>query len=100
MKEAFSVQHPKQVIDILGLWGDSADNIPGCPGVGEKRAKELIAAYDSIPGIYEHVNELKGKLKENLITFKEQVEQSYYLATICLDVPVEFNETDLSYNFV
>ena len=91
VKEKFGVKEPKQVIDILGLWGDAADNIPGCPGVGEKRAKELIEKYDSIDGIYEHVDEIKGKLKENLINSKEQVKQSYELATICLDVPVERN---------
>lgn len=95
VKTKFGIEHPKQVIDILALWGDSADNIPGCPGVGEKRAKDMINAYGSIDGIYEHVEELKGKQKENMINFEEQVRLSYRLATIRLDVPVELNEKEL-----
>ncbi|MBK3516586.1 DNA polymerase I [Carboxylicivirga marina] len=91
IKEKFEIDNPLQVIDILALWGDAADNIPGCPGVGEKRAKDLIKAYGSIPGIYEHIDELKGKQKENMINFRKQVEDSYYLATIRLDVPVELD---------
>ena len=95
VKENFSVENPLQVIDILALWGDAADNIPGCPGVGEKRAKDLIKAYGSIKGIYEHVEELKGKQKENMINFREQVELSHHLATIRLDVPVELDAESL-----
>lgn len=95
VKENFSIEKPSQVIDILGLWGDSADNIPGCPGVGEKRAKELIANYQSIGGIYENIDNLKGKLKENLENNKEQVELSYHLATIKTDVPLELDEKSL-----
>lgn len=85
------IDNPLQVIDILGLWGDSSDNIPGCPGIGEKTATKLINAYGSIEGIYEHIDELKGKQKENLINFKEQVMLSKELVTIKLDVPVEFD---------
>ncbi|TRX71674.1 DNA polymerase I [Carboxylicivirga sp. M1479] len=95
VKEKFSVSEPIQVIDILALWGDAADNIPGCPGVGEKRAKDLIKAYGNIPNIYEHIEELKGKQKENMINFREQVELSYRLATIRLDVPVDLDEKAL-----
>ncbi|MCU4174151.1 DNA polymerase I [Carboxylicivirga sp. N1Y90] len=95
VKAKFGIEKPIQVIDILALWGDSADNIPGCPGVGEKRAKDMINAYGSIDGIYEHVEELKGKQKENMINFEEQVRLSYHLATIRLDVPVELNEKEL-----
>jgi DNA polymerase-1 len=95
VKDKFDIENPLQVIDILALWGDAADNIPGCPGVGEKRAKDLIKAYGSIPGIYEHIDELKGKQKENMINFREQVELSYRLATIRLDVPVELDEEAL-----
>lgn len=91
VKEKFEVESPLQVIDILALWGDAADNIPGCPGIGEKRAKELIKAYGSIQGIYDHIDELKGKQKENMINFRKQVELSYRLATIRLDVPVELD---------
>ncbi|WP_430811404.1 MULTISPECIES: DNA polymerase I [unclassified Carboxylicivirga] len=89
VKDKFEVESPMQVIDILALWGDAADNIPGCPGVGEKRAKDLIKNFGSIAGIYEHIDELKGKQKENMVNFREQVELSYRLATIRLDVPVE-----------
>lgn len=95
VNEKFSVSNPLQVIDILGLWGDSVDNIPGAPGIGEKTAKALIASYGSIEGIYEHINELKGKQKENLIAFKEQVMLSKFLATIKIDVPIDYS----SYNF-
>ncbi|MDR1761895.1 MAG: DNA polymerase I [Bacteroidales bacterium] len=95
VKEKFSVNNPMQVIDILGLWGDSVDNIPGAPGIGEKTAKALIAHYHSIEGVYEHIDELKGKQKENLITFKPRIMLSKQLATIKIDVPIDFN----SYNF-
>ncbi|MBR8537292.1 DNA polymerase I [Carboxylicivirga sediminis] len=95
VKEKFEIDNPLQVIDILALWGDTADNIPGCPGVGEKRAKDLIKAYGSINGIYDHIDELKGKQKENMINFREQVELSYRLATIRLDVPVELDANAL-----
>ncbi|WP_439182136.1 DNA polymerase I [Carboxylicivirga taeanensis] len=91
VKEKFEIDEPHQVIDILALWGDTADNIPGCPGVGEKRAKDLIKTYGSIKGIYEHIDQLKGKQKENMINFRDQVELSYRLATIRLDVPVELD---------
>ena len=93
--EKFEVKDPKQVIDILGLWGDAVDNIPGIPGIGEKTAKKLIAQYGSVEGLIEHADELKGKQKENVINFAEQGLMSKKLATIILDVPVEFKEEDL-----
>ncbi len=93
--EKFEVENPLQVIDILGLWGDAADNIPGIPGIGEKTAKKLIADYGSMEGVFEHVDELKGKMKENIIAFKEQGLLSKILATIILDSPVEFNPPEL-----
>lgn len=96
VKKKWSIEHPSQVIDILGLWGDSSDNIPGVPGVGEKTAKKLIAEYQSMEGIYEHIDELKGKMKENFIAFKEQAFLSKKLATILLDVPIAFDEKDLT----
>ncbi|WP_430973007.1 DNA polymerase I [Sunxiuqinia rutila] len=96
VKEKFEVETPEQVIDILGLMGDSADNIPGCPGIGPKTAMKLISAYHSIDGIYEHINELKGKQKENLENHEEQVRLSRKLATIVLDVPVDFDEKSLT----
>ncbi len=88
----WEIKDPMQVIDILGLWGDASDNIPGVPGVGEKTAKKLIADYGNMEGIYEHIEELKGKQKENFINFKEQALISKKLATIITDVPVEFDE--------
>ncbi len=90
VKEKFNV-FPHQMIDLLGLMGDSADNVPGCPGVGPKGAEKLIADFGSLQGVYEHIDELKGKQKENLIAFKEQVFMSQKLVTIELDVPVEIN---------
>jgi len=93
--EKFAITETKQVIDILGLWGDAVDNIPGVPGVGEKTAKKLIGEYHSMENLYEHLEDLKGKLKENLINFKDQAFLSKELATIIIDAPVEFNATDL-----
>jgi len=91
----FEVKDPLQVIDILGLWGDAVDNIPGIPGIGEKTSKKLIAQYGSVEGLIEHANELKGKQKENVINFAEQGLLSKKLATIILDVPVEYDFNDL-----
>jgi len=91
----WEVEDVAQVIDILGLWGDSVDNIPGVPGVGEKTAKKLIAEYGSIENILEHTHELKGKMKENFESHKEQALMSKQLATIIIDVPVELHPEDL-----
>ncbi|RLD67804.1 MAG: DNA polymerase I [Bacteroidetes bacterium] len=95
VKEKFEVERPEQVIDILGLWGDAADNIPGIPGIGEKRAKELVGRFGSVEGIIENVDQLKGKMKENVENFAEQGLLSKQLATIILDVPVEIEIKDL-----
>lgn len=93
--EKFEVIDPMQVIDILGLWGDAADNIPGIPGIGEKTAKTLIQKYGSMEGIFANVEDLKGKQKENVINFQEQGIISKKLATIITDLDVEFNEEHL-----
>lgn len=85
----------KQVIDILGMWGDAVDNIPGIPGIGEKTAKLLVQKYGSMEGLYEHVDELKGKQKENVINFKEQAFLSKRLATIDTNVPIDLVEEEL-----
>ncbi|MEN8927705.1 MAG: DNA polymerase I [Flavobacteriales bacterium] len=96
VKAAFEVEDPKQVIDILGLWGDAADNIPGIPGIGEKTSKKLIAKYGSMENLIANADaDLKGKQRENVMNFAEQGLLSKMLATIILDVPVEFNEEDL-----
>ncbi|MFM7473441.1 MAG: DNA polymerase I [Crocinitomicaceae bacterium] len=93
--EKFEVQNPLQVIDILGLWGDASDNIPGIPGIGEKTAKLLIAKYGSIEKLLENTHELKGKQQENVIAFADQGIISKRLATIITDVEVTFDETAL-----
>lgn len=85
----------KQVIDILGLWGDAVDNIPGIPGIGEKTAKVLVQKYGSIEGLLAHTHELKGKQKENVENHKEQALLSKRLATIDLNVPMELHDHDL-----
>ena len=93
--ERYGIKEPKQLIDILGLWGDAADNIPGIPGIGEKTAAQLVGQYGSVENLIAHADELKGKQKENVINFAEQGLMSKALATINLEVPVEFNEEEL-----
>ena len=93
--EKYGINTPEQLIDILGLWGDAADNIPGIPGVGEKTAAKFIQQYGSMEGLFEHADELKGKMKENVINFEEQGRMSKMLATINTDVPVEFDPEEL-----
>jgi len=93
--EKFEVENPLQVIDILGLWGDASDNIPGIPGIGEKTAKALIQKYGSLEAIIENAHELKGKQQENVINFAEQGRLSKMLATIIIDLEVDFNEDEL-----
>lgn len=92
----YSIRSPKQVIDILGLMGDAVDNVPGCPGVGEKTAIKLLQSYDSIEDIYADPSQLKGKLKEKIMDNKEQVLLSKYLVTIKTDVPLDFDEGKLA----
>ena len=84
----YGIQSPKQLIDILGLMGDTADNIPGCPGVGPKNAEKLIQQFGSIENLLEHTNELKGALKQRVEDNAEQIRMSKWLATIITDVPV------------
>ena len=96
VKENFEVERPEQVIDILGLMGDTADNIPGCPGIGPKTAMKLIGQYGSIDNLYAQIDDLKGKQKENLQTHEEQVRLSRKLVVIIQDVPVEFDEAKLT----
>lgn len=93
--QKWEIERVDQVIDILGLWGDAVDNIPGVPGVGEKTAKKLIAEYGSIENILEHTDELKGKMKEKFEENREQALMSKKLATIIIDVPVELHPEDL-----
>ena len=91
VREKFEVENVLQVIDILGLWGDAADNIPGIPGIGEKTSKILIQKYGSVENLIDHAHELKGKQKENVIEFAEQGKLSKWLATIEVNVPLEYD---------
>lgn len=93
--EKFEVSQPKQVIDILGLWGDASDNIPGIPGIGEKTSKILIQKYESVENLIANAQQLKGKQKENVINFSDQGLLSKKLATIDCEVPVSFSEDQL-----
>ena len=91
VKAKFSIASPLQVIDMLGLMGDSSDNIPGCPGVGEKTAQKLIAEFGSIENLLEHTDQLKGALRTKVETNREQITFSKFLATIKTDVPIELD---------
>ncbi|MFD0992588.1 DNA polymerase I [Tenacibaculum geojense] len=95
VKAKFGVERPEQVIDFLGMMGDSVDNIPGLPGVGEKTAKKFLAAYGSMEGLFENIDELKGKMKEKVASNQELGLLSKKLATIMLDVPVELEQDKL-----
>jgi DNA polymerase-1 len=88
--EKYEIERPEQLIDILGLWGDASDNIPGIPGIGEKRAIELVQQFGSVENLLANTDKLQGKMKENVEAFAEQGLLSKRLATIVLDVPVEF----------
>ncbi len=89
--EKWQISKPEQVIDILGLMGDTSDNIPGVPGVGEKTAIQLLSQFHNIENIYEKIDEVKGKLKEKLIEHKEQALLSRQLATIITNVPINYS---------
>ena len=88
VKEKFGIERPEQVIDLLGLMGDASDNIPGCPGVGEKTAQKLIAEYGDIPTLLARRHELKGALAKKVSDNVELIELSRFLATIKTDVPI------------
>ena len=94
VQKKFEVETPEQVIDFLGMMGDSADNIPGLPGVGEKTAKKFIAEFGSMENLLANTDKLKGKMKEKVEASKELGLLSKELAKILLDVPVEFDEKD------
>jgi len=80
VKKNFEIDSTSQMIDLLGLMGDSSDNIPGCPGIGPKNAQKLIHDFGNIDGIYQNIDQIKGKQKENLIEFEQQVRLSRLLA--------------------
>ena len=93
--EQYGIAEPRQLIDILALWGDASDNIPGVPGVGEKTACKLIGEWGSVENLLANADKLKGKQKENIVNFQEQMMLSKKLATIELNVPVDFDEEKL-----
>ena len=90
----FEIERPDQVIDFLGMMGDAADNIPGLPGVGEVTAKKLLKEFGTMENLLANTDKLKGKMKENIEANKEKGLLSKTLATILLDCPVVFDETD------
>ncbi|MGE4433110.1 MAG: DNA polymerase I [Bacteroidales bacterium] len=92
----YELENPLQVIDLLGLMGDSSDNIPGCPGVGEVTAKKLLKTFGSIEAMLERSDELKGSLHDKITQNSEQIRFSKFLATIKIDVPIELNEEALT----
>lgn len=91
IKEKYNIDSPTQIIDMLGLMGDASDNIPGCPGVGEKTAQKLIAEFGSIENLLENTDKLKGALKTKVEENKEMIVFSKFLATIKTDVPIELD---------
>ncbi|MFC2438370.1 MAG: DNA polymerase I [Prevotella melaninogenica] len=93
--EKYGIPTPAQVIDLLALMGDSADNFPGCPGVGEKTAAKLINQFGSIDNMLQHTDEIKGKLREKVENAVEDIKMSKFLATIRTDVPIELDLDEL-----
>lgn len=95
--EKYGIEQPEQVIDLLGLMGDTADNIPGCPGVGEKTAAKLIGQFGSIENLLEHTDQLKGAQRKKVEEHVEQIRFSKFLATIKTDVPLDFGIDSLRF---
>ncbi len=93
--EKYGIPTPAQVIDLLALMGDSADNFPGCPGVGEKTAAKLINQFGSIDNMLQHTDEIKGKLREKVENAVEDIKMSKFLATIRTDVPMKLDLDEL-----
>ena len=95
VKRKFDIDNPLQVIDMLGLMGDASDNIPGCPGVGEKTAQKIIKEFGSIENLLENTDKLKGSLKTKVESNKDMISFSKFLATIKIDVPITLNMNEL-----
>lgn len=95
VKAKFNIESTSKVIDMLGLMGDSSDNIPGCPGVGEKTAQKLISEFGSIENLLEHTDQLKGAIKTKVESNVEKIKFSKFLATIKTDVPIELDMDSL-----
>ena len=95
IKEKYGIDNPLQVIDLLALMGDSADNFPGCPGVGEKTAVKLIAQFGNVENLISHTDQLKGALRTKVEAHTEDILMSKFLATIKIDVPIQLNLEEL-----
>ncbi|MFS6554009.1 5'-3' exonuclease H3TH domain-containing protein, partial [Parabacteroides distasonis] len=95
VKAKYGISSTLQVIDLLGLMGDASDNIPGCPGVGEKTAVKLITEFGSIESLLENTDKLKGAMKKKVEENMEQIRFSKFLATIKTDVPIELKTDEL-----
>ena len=93
--ERYGIAEPRQVIDLLALEGDASDNIPGCPGVGEKTARKLIDEWGSVENLLENTDKLKGALQRRVIENADQIRMSKWLATICTDAPIDIEVDDL-----
>ena len=97
--EKYSIENPEQLIDILGLWGDASDNIPGVPNIGEVKAKKLVAQFGSIENMYQHIDQVENeKMRQTLVEHKDKAVMSKMLATIILDVPVELDFNKMAYH--
>ena len=96
IEEKYGIPTPAEVIDLLALMGDSADNFPGCPGVGEKTAVKLINQFGNIDNMLNHTDELKGKMREKVENAVDDIRMSKFLATIRTDVPIELNLDELA----
>jgi len=92
----WEIERVEQVVDILGMWGDAVDNIPGIPGIGEKTAKKLVQEFGTMENLLSNTDKLKGKQKENVENFREQALLSKHLAKITTDVPIDFDPTGLT----
>lgn len=95
ISDKYGIGSPAQVIDLLALMGDTADNFPGCPGVGEKTAVKLINEFGSVDGLLNHTDQLKGKMREKVEGAIDDIKMSYFLATIRTDVPIDLNLEEL-----
>lgn len=89
--EKYGLHDTKQIIDLLALWGDASDNVPGIKGIGAKKGADLLTTYSDIEGIYTHIDEITGKMRDNLVSGQEQLAMSRDLVTICTDVPVDYS---------
>lgn len=95
IKDKYGIASASQVVDLLALMGDSADNFPGCPGVGEKTAVKLINEFGNVEGLINHTHQLKGKMREKVENAIDDIKMSYFLATIRIDVPIELKLDEL-----